>query len=94
VIEPAAQSLPILIGPSRYNFQAITDELLAAQALRIVHSPEELGAAVLELLAEPDACKAMGQRAFEVVARNQGATKRLRRMLVELLPAEEKTAAL
>jgi 3-deoxy-D-manno-octulosonic-acid transferase len=86
VIEPAAQSLPVVIGPSRYNFQAVTDELLAAQALRIVQNPEELGAAVVELLAAPEARKTMGERGREVVARNQGATKRLCRMLLELLP--------
>jgi 3-deoxy-D-manno-octulosonic-acid transferase len=86
VIEPAVQSLPVVIGPSRYNFQAITDELLAAEALRIVPNADELGAAVVELIAQPEARKAMGERGREVVARNQGATKRLCRMLLELLP--------
>jgi 3-deoxy-D-manno-octulosonic-acid transferase len=86
VIEPAAQSLPVVIGPSRYNFQSITDELLAAEALRIVQNPHELGAAVVELLAQPQARKAMGERGREVVARNQGATQRLCRMLLGLLP--------
>ncbi|MDR0779551.1 MAG: lipid IV(A) 3-deoxy-D-manno-octulosonic acid transferase [Pseudomonadales bacterium] len=85
VIEPAAQGLPVLIGPSRYNFQAITDELLAAEALRIVQSPAALGAALIELLVQSDLRKAMGERGRKVVARNQGATQRLCRMLGELL---------
>src|SRR5690606_35031016 len=50
VIEPAALGLPVVIGPSRYNFQAVTDELLQARALTIVQNPAELAEAVLTLL--------------------------------------------
>jgi 3-deoxy-D-manno-octulosonic-acid transferase len=82
---PQLKGLPVVIGPSRYNFQAVTDELLAATALRIVRNPIELSATITELLAKPEERKAMGERGRNVVARNQGATARLCRMLVELL---------
>jgi len=85
VIEPAALGLPVLIGPSRYNFQGITDELIEAQALQIVDNSIELGHAVVSLVELPGLRQSMGERAKQVVARNQGATERLCKMLTDLL---------
>lgn len=87
VIEPAALGLPVVIGPSRYNFQAVTDELLEAKALQIVQNPEQLGETVVNLLSDPAQRRERAERGRAVVARNQGATQRLCQMLLELLSA-------
>src|SRR5690606_37517364 len=87
VIEPAALGLPVVIGPSRYNFQAVTDELLEAKALQIVQNPEQLGETVVNLLSDPAQRRERAARGRAVVARNQGATQRLCQMLLELLSA-------
>jgi len=85
VIEPAALGLAVVIGPSRYNFQAVTDELLEAQALTIVQNPAELAEAVLALLDDTGQRGQRGARGRAVVARNQGATARLNERLLALL---------
>jgi len=85
VIEPAALGLPVIIGPSRYNFQSITDELIAAQALQVVDNSIELGHAVVSLVELPGLRQSMGERAKQVVARNQGATERLTEMVIGLM---------
>src|SRR5690606_27894990 len=36
ILEPAALGLPVLTGPSLYNFQAISDALVAAGGQRVV----------------------------------------------------------
>ncbi len=86
-LEPAQFGVPIVLGPHYANFRAITDELLAHQAVRIA-AREELAAALAGLLADSQAAKAMGSRASEVFASQAGATGRtveaLRQLLDEL----------
>jgi 3-deoxy-D-manno-octulosonic-acid transferase len=86
IIEPAALGLPILTGPSLYNFQAVSDMLLAAGGMEIVADAEALGVRAAELLQAPQLLAAMGQRAKAVVATNQGATTRLSKVILQYLP--------
>ena len=61
VIEPASLGLPVLVGPSQYNFSDICSELESASALRTVNNSEELGLAFLELLSDASVCAEMGE---------------------------------
>jgi 3-deoxy-D-manno-octulosonic-acid transferase len=86
-LEPAQFGVPIVMGPHYANFRAITEDLLAHQALRIA-AREELAAVLIELLQEPSAAQAMGSRARQVFTSQAGATGRCVEALKELLAAQ------
>jgi 3-deoxy-D-manno-octulosonic-acid transferase len=83
-LEPAQFGVPIVMGPHFANFRAITEELLAHQALRIA-AKEDLSATLIGLLQEPQAAKAMGARARQVFEHQAGATGRCMVALRSLL---------
>jgi len=87
-LEPAQFSVPILMGPHYVNFRAITDDLLAHQAVRIV-TEEELASVLVELLQNRTAAKAMGDRARLVFEQQAGATDRCVQALRKLLHPQE-----
>jgi 3-deoxy-D-manno-octulosonic-acid transferase len=74
-LEPAQFGVPIVMGPHYVNFRAITEDLLANEALRIVQ-PNNLAATLIELLNDRAAAKAMGARARHVFEQQAGATGR------------------
>jgi len=73
VLEPAALSKPILTGPSYFNFQIITEQLINKKACIICASPEQIAHHVLWLMQHPTQQKNMGEQALKVVKENQGA---------------------
>lgn len=87
LIEPAALGLPVITGPSLFNFQAASDALLAGGGLRVVADAEGLADAVVELFQHPAQREAMGANASAVVAANKGATERLLCLLEQFTPA-------
>ena len=86
-LEPAQFGVPIVMGPHYANFRAITEDLLAHQALRIA-AREELAAVLIELLQNRNAAQAMGSRARQVFTSQAGATSRCVEALKELLAAQ------
>jgi 3-deoxy-D-manno-octulosonic-acid transferase len=86
-LEPAQFGVPIVMGPHYANFRAITEDLLAHQALRIA-AREELAAVLIELLQDRSATEAMGSRARQVFTSQAGATTRCVEALKELLAAQ------
>ena len=85
-LEPAQFGVPVVIGPHYANFRAITEDLLAHNALRIA-ATEELAVALAHLLGDRPAAEAMGARAKEIFDREAGATDRCVAALHELLVA-------
>jgi 3-deoxy-D-manno-octulosonic-acid transferase len=83
-LEPAQFGIPIVMGPHFANFRAITEDLLAHQALRISKN-EELSATLIGLLQDPQAGKSMGARARQVFELQAGATGRCMIALRSLL---------
>jgi 3-deoxy-D-manno-octulosonic-acid transferase len=83
-LEPAQFGVPIVMGPHYANFRAITEDLLAEQAIRIA-TREELARALVGLLTNPAEARAMGGRARQVFEQQAGATGRcieaIRRLL-------------
>ncbi|MEZ8585528.1 3-deoxy-D-manno-octulosonic acid transferase [Vibrio cyclitrophicus ZF65] len=73
LLEPAALQLPLLNGPSYFNFSEITDKLLEAQAVTICQNSNEIAGQLRELFSQPDLRKNRGLAAYQVVEQNRGA---------------------
>jgi len=76
VLEPAALGLPVLVGPSQFNFQTICEQLEEAGALRSVADADELASAVLQLFADANLRAKMGEAGRAVIQENRGALQR------------------
>jgi len=74
-LEPAQFGVPIVIGPHFANFRAITEDLIAQDAICIAKK-EELSGALIELLIDRATAAAMGERAKQVFEQQSGATDR------------------
>ncbi|CDT77648.1 putative 3-deoxy-D-manno-octulosonic-acid transferase [Vibrio coralliirubri] len=73
LLEPAALKLPLLNGPSYFNFSEITDKLLEAHAVTICHHSSEIAGQLKELFLQPKLRKDKGLAAYQVVEQNRGA---------------------
>jgi 3-deoxy-D-manno-octulosonic-acid transferase len=87
-LEPAQFGVPLVMGPHFANFRAITEDLLAHQAVRIA-AKEELTTILIDLLDDNSAAQAMGERARQVFLSQAGATGRTVDALMELLAARK-----
>ena len=77
VLEPAALGLPVLVGPSQFNFQTICEQLEEAGALKSVADEHALASAVLLLFADADLRQSMGDAGRTVIRENRGALQRI-----------------
>lgn len=77
LIEPAAWGVPVLSGPSLFNFSEMATLLQAAGGMAVCSSAAELAAAVEQLLNDPQRRMAMGKSAQGVAEANRGAMTRL-----------------
>ena len=87
-LEPAQFAVPIVMGPHYANFRAITEDLLAHDALRIA-AKDDLAAALIGLLQNSTAAAAMGQRSKQVFDQQAGATARGVEAITNLLAGKE-----
>ena len=85
VIEPAFYGKAIVIGPKVENFRDIVACFKENNALVQVEDEHAFAAAIKELSADALKREALGQRAKEVVAANQGAAQRSLERLAEFL---------
>ena len=85
VLEPAALSIPVLVGPHTFNFEEITLSLMQQGGAERVASNEALGPDVLALLLDPAKRERMGQAAQKVFDRERGAVHRIMQMIDTLL---------
>ena len=83
-LEPAQFGVPIVMGPNYANFRAITEDLLAQNAIRIAPK-NELASVLIGLLLDSTAAEGMGARARQVFEQQAGATARCIAALNELL---------
>ena len=77
LIEPAAWGVPVLSGPSLFNFTEVARLLAEADGLAICDDSEQIAAVVVRLLADEESRRAMGERARTVAEANRGAMARL-----------------
>ncbi len=75
-LEPARYGVPVVMGPSYENFRDIVGKMQSADGIAIVKDAAELQVVMMELLSDPDAAKAMGERGRQVFEQQRGATVR------------------
>ncbi len=85
LLEPAALGVATLAGPSQGNAPDIARALEDKGGMRIVYDAAGLGAAVLALLADPEACARMGAAALATLMANRGALEAVLALVRERL---------
>ena len=73
LLEPAAQGLAILSGPSLRNFSDISKQLISNNALDIINNSLELSERFLFLIENKEIALERGQSAYKVFSDNRGA---------------------
>jgi len=87
-LEPAQFGVPIVMGPHYANFRAITEDLIAHNAICITEK-EKLAQVLLDLLCDRTEAKSMGERSRQVFDQQAGATGRCVAAIKELLATQE-----
>jgi 3-deoxy-D-manno-octulosonic-acid transferase len=85
LMEPAVLGVPVLFGPYNFSFKETVDDLLAADAGKLVRDAAQLRAAVVALVADGGARRALGQRGQRVIEAGRGATARNHALLAQWL---------
>ena len=86
-IPPVAAGRPTVIGPHHENFAQVVSAFVDGGGIRVADRPMD---AVAELLAWPEAGRAMAQRGREVIEARRGASRRSAEIVLGLL--EERAA--
>lgn len=87
LIEPCAVGVPVLIGPSTFNFPDAARDALAAGAALQAADAESLVAAARRLLGDGTARAAMGRAGSAFAAGHRGATGRTLGLIGGFIPA-------
>ena len=85
-LEPARLGKPAVTGPDMSNWAAVSDALVEAGGLTVVHAPWDLPAVLAPLLADTDAARAGGERGRRAAAEAGSGLDRLWETLAPLLP--------
>lgn len=93
LMEVAALAKPMLYGPHVWNFEDIDRQLMQTDAARKVEDARELALALQVFINDVNAGDAMGQRARDVVRRNQGATAAIMRLICSTLPTDDRSSS-
>ncbi len=86
LIEAAAMSKPVLIGPHTFNFAVATEMAISAKAAWRVQDVADLARALQRLFGDPELRQAMSWKALEFSASAGGATQRIADMVARYLP--------
>ncbi len=85
MMEPAAYGASVLFGPHTSNFRSAVDLLLAGGAAQRVVDPNDLIAAVVEAVRDPQGNRERGHRARRLVLQQRGATRKTLNVLDSLV---------
>jgi len=85
VLEPAALSVPVVVGPHTFNFEEITHSLIQQGGAERVAGADRLGPDVLKLLLDASKRARMGQAAQQVFERERGAVQRIMQLIDTML---------
>jgi 3-deoxy-D-manno-octulosonic-acid transferase len=85
LLEPAALGVPALVGPHTYNFQEITDLLLATGAAQRVEDAASLGKKLGQLLRHPGERERRGEAGRLRIAAERGALARTLELIDQCL---------
>ena len=86
MMEPAGFGVPVSFGPNTSNFRNVVEQLLNASAAVQVNDEIELQDFIRRCLNDTTWAHEIGDRARQIVIRNQGATERTMNELSKLLP--------
>ena len=86
LIEPCAVGVPVLIGPSTFNFPDAARDALSSGAAYQVPNAQQLVDMAARLLADETTRKAMGAAGRAFAARHRGATRRTLELVEGLMP--------
>ena len=76
ILEPMALNVPTVIGPNYFNFQAIVDAFLQADAVAVGQSEHEIAALLIRCLEEQNFAQQLSQHAIDVLNRNKGSLQK------------------
>ena len=76
ILEPMALNVPTVIGPNYFNFQAIVDEFLQANAVAVGQSVDEVVALLLHCLEDQNFAQQLIQHAIDVLNQNKGSLQK------------------
>ena len=85
VLQPLAQSKPVIFGPHMHNFRGIVDIVLREQAALTVNDLNELVATTEALLSSETERQLYEARGPALIANHSGASQRMANHLVQLL---------
>jgi 3-deoxy-D-manno-octulosonic-acid transferase len=85
VLEPAALSVPVLVGPYTFNSEEIIRSLIDQGGAERVSAADQLGPHLLQLLLDAPRRERMGEAAQLVFERERGAVQRVMRLVDGLL---------
>lgn len=70
VLEPAALGVPVITGPSYFNFQLIIEKMLQKKCITISHS--DLNLDIVRLIEDPKSRNQMTQKAYSIMSDSIG----------------------
>jgi 3-deoxy-D-manno-octulosonic-acid transferase len=85
LLEPAAYGVPVVFGPYVESVRTIAEDLLACGGGRRVSGKEELESVLIRLLNDSFERKNMGNKAKDLLRKNQGAVSRYLDLVAEAL---------
>jgi len=85
LLEPAALGVPVVTGPTMYNFAEITSRLLECEGMLQVSDAAQLASSVERLLLDANVRCQMSDRALAFVEANRGALDRLMNIIAAVL---------
>jgi 3-deoxy-D-manno-octulosonic-acid transferase len=88
VLEPAALSVPVIIGPKMFNFAEITTSLMDAGAVLQIAEADELGGVITRLLTDPALRETIGRAGRAAFEREQGGVLRTLGIIGRVLDGE------
>ena len=75
-LEAAAMGIPVITGPSYYNFKHIFPQLIAKNACTEVHDSSTLSEQLANYASSPELAKLNGKKGLEIVQSNCGAIEK------------------
>ena len=76
ILEPMVLDVPTVIGPNYFNFQAIVDEFLQADAVKVGLSVDEVVQLLVRCIEDTNFAQQLSQHAIEVLNRNKGSLQK------------------
>jgi 3-deoxy-D-manno-octulosonic-acid transferase len=91
LIEAMRLSKPVLLGAHTYNFEHASNEAATKGAALRVNSTQEISAALLTLMNQPDRLNEMGTKGLSLCEASLGATAKTQKLIATILESKART---